>query len=201
MRNKHMVTGYRFAAIITSAFLLGLSYPVSHAETSTPSSTTAANVPNDGSTYEYDPLISDPGMGKDSNNEDKVIGDNYDEMLECLDWLRPSDDPLTMFAAKGGTVIMDCRAARHIIADNHRLPNPPNRVDWHELQTCVARVLTAEDWSGANPPNTGYKYENRLSRVWSYVVVNPQRRVVTAWAGDGDGADWGGCVRGNGFFG
>ena len=70
----------------------------------------------------------------------------------------------------------------------------------HDIQTCIAYTLTDEDWSGANPPNTGYKRLNRVGRkkVWSYVVVSPENNIVTAWS-DEDGADWVGCVR-FGFF-
>ncbi|MBC3186961.1 hypothetical protein H7347_10370 [Corynebacterium sp. zg-331] len=131
--------------------------------------------------------------------KDKTIGNNYDELIECLDYLRGANDPLTLFHGKdGATATLNCGAARHIILDNGRLPYPPNPEQWADMQACMARVFRADDWSGANIPNTGYKRFNTYSNMWSYLVVNPQGYVATAWAGEGTGDNWGskGCLAG-----
>lgn len=162
-------------------------------------STASSDAPVVETELNYTPLESD--VLEPEVNSNKKIGDNYGELLECLD--TPFSDPneqLTFFAGKTGAIYLTCGGAQHIIIDKKRLPNPPNRTDWHEMQKCIAYTLTDQDWSGANPPNTGYMRMNRVRRkeVWSYVIVSPENTIVTAWSGK-DGKDWGGCVR-LGFF-
>ena len=162
-------------------------------------STTSSDAPVVGTELNYTPLGSDV-FEPEADNQNKKVRDNYGELLECLDSPFGSDEKLTLFAGKTGPVYLTCDGAWHIIVEKERLPIPPNRTDWHEMQQCIAYTLTGQDWSGANPPNTSYKRLNKAGRkqVWSYVIVSPEGTIVTAWSGK-DGADWGGCVR-FGFF-
>lgn len=124
----------------------------------------------------------------------KVIGPNYDEMTECLSYVSDPNDPLTLFNSDKGTVTLNCAGLRHIAEGGH-ISYAPTMNEWHDFQTCVARVLMAEDFDRVSYPNWGRKRYNTYSSTWAYVVVQPNNVIKTAYTNGSDTGNWAGCTK------
>jgi hypothetical protein len=138
-----------------------------------------------------------------STYQDCTPGSNpYLNMERCLkrnaaDPSKDMDAGVVIWVLNGrfayGEVGMTCGRYRHI-NNRHNAG-----ADVRNFIGCMMLIYArGVPWDGADSPNIGIKWKNTKSGVWGYNSVNPfstPMSYTTAFT-SGDGADWGGCARG-----
>jgi uncharacterized protein with LGFP repeats len=146
------------------------------------------------------------GDGSDYSNGGDAPGPNYyTRVLPCLDYERDGSTMLAAFSVidKRTIVYLNCERFRnHIVSVpdlelGHFYNDPPTEADWYNFMSCVAHTLNAEPFYDVDKDHWGRQRGNTNTNTGSVVVVSPDNRVVTAWAGGPPkSGDWAECRQG-----